>query len=105
MWRRNADRHGLPLAVREGFDCLTGFAFEHPQASALRTLYTQLMLQRGFLAGAAFSPTLGHTDEIVDLFGEAVDEVFAEIAEALEAEQVIERLRDPEAHSVFRRLL
>ncbi|MGI5817846.1 MAG: aminotransferase class III-fold pyridoxal phosphate-dependent enzyme [Armatimonadota bacterium] len=105
LWRRSAVEHGLPLVVREGFACLTGFAFEHPQAHALRTLYTQLMLQRGFLAGAAFSPTLGHTDEIVAHFGKAVDEVFSEMAEALEADQVVERLDGPEAHSGFRRLL
>jgi len=54
---------------------LAHFRFDHKQADELRTLYTQLMLERGFLAGLAIYPTLAHTDEIVDRYGEAIDGV------------------------------
>jgi len=103
-WREHASKHGLPVDVDDSFPCLSHFAFEHELGDELRTLYTQLMLDRGLLAGVAFSPTLAHTDEIVDMFGEAIDEVFAEIADALEAGEVRQRLRGPVAHTGFQRL-
>ncbi len=103
-WREHGQKHGLPVDVDDSFPCLPHFAFDHELGDELRTLYTQLMLARGLLAGIAFSPTLAHTDEIVDMFGQAVDEVFAEIAEALEADEVRQRLRGPVAHTGFQRL-
>ena len=93
----------VPLKV-SGFPCLAHFGFEHEKGQALRTLYTQLMLDSGFLAGAAFYPSLAHTDEVVALFAECLDEVFAEIADILGRDQVDESLRGPVAHSGFRRL-
>jgi hypothetical protein len=84
---------------------LAHFAFEHEQADALRTLYAQLMLEKSFLAGTAISVTLAHTDEIIERYAAAIDEVFGEIAEALRRGDVMARLKGPVAHSGFRRLL
>jgi len=105
FWRQSARKHGLPLRADEHCPCLAHFQFDHEHSEALRTLYTQLMLDRGFLAGASLYATLAHTDEIVRLYGTAIDEVFAEIAEALARGDVRERLRGPTAHSGFRRLV
>ncbi|MHB0939618.1 MAG: aminotransferase class III-fold pyridoxal phosphate-dependent enzyme [Armatimonadota bacterium] len=105
LWATLGAKHGLPVHTDDGYPCLAHFAFQHEQADALRTLYTQLMLQRGFLAGTAIYPTMGHTPEIVAKYGEAIDEVFGEIAEALATDSVMERLNGPIAHSGFRRLL
>jgi glutamate-1-semialdehyde 2,1-aminomutase len=105
LWRRHAQKHGLPVTVEDGYPCLANFSFEHELAQELRTLYTQLMLERGFLAGLSISPTMAHTDEIVELFGVAVDEVFGEIAAALAAGEVKARLEGPVAHTGFRRLV
>jgi len=105
LWAKHGAKHGLPVHVDDGYPCLAHFALLHEQADALRTLYTQLMLKRGFLAGTAIYPTMGHTPEIVAKYGEAIDEVFAEIAEALTTDSVLKRLDGPIAHSGFRRLL
>jgi glutamate-1-semialdehyde 2,1-aminomutase len=40
-WRRHAQRHGLPVITGENFPCFAMFRFQHEQADALRTLYTQ----------------------------------------------------------------
>ncbi len=104
LWENHGRAHALPVHVG-GYPCIGHFSFDHPQSSALRTLYTQLMLDRGFLAGAGFYPTLAHTDEIVDRYGEAIDAVFGEIARTLESgDDVSSRLRGPVAHSGFQRL-
>lgn len=104
-WRRHAENHNLAAVVDDGYPCLGRFRFEHELASELRTLYVQEMLGRGFLAGYQIYPTLAHTEEIVSLYGEAVDEVFGEIADALGKGEVKKRLRGPVAHEGFKRLL
>jgi len=104
-WRKLGEKHGLPVEVDDGYPALAHFRFDHELSDALRTLYSQWMLDRGFLAGSQFSITLAHTDEIVDKFAAAVDEVFGEIAEALRKGNVEQGLRGPVAHSGFRRLL
>ncbi len=105
LWRRHAARHGVPVTVEDSYPCLVHLRFEHEMAESLRTLYTQLMLKRGFLAGTALYPTLAHTDEVVTRYGEAIEAVFGEIADALSAGEVSARLKGPVAHSGFRRLL
>jgi glutamate-1-semialdehyde 2,1-aminomutase len=104
-WRELGHKHGLPVDVEDGYPCLPHFTFEHELLHELRTLYAQWMLQRGILGGTAFSPTMAHTDALMDMFTEAVDEVFAQIAEALDAGEVHKRLRGPVAHRGFQRLL
>ena len=49
-----------------GHPALLSLAFEHPQAAALGTLVTTRMLDRGFLVGGGFYPSLAHEDWHVD---------------------------------------
>jgi len=105
LWREAAARHGLPVSVPDGYPCLARFTFDHDQANELVTLFTQLMLGRGFLAKNAIYPTLAHTDEIVAKYAGAVDKAFAEIAHAIDHGDVADRLNGPPAHEGFRRLL
>ena len=63
------------------------------------------MLERGFLANTSCYPSLGHTDEVVSLYGEAVDDVFAELVSALADDKVRDMLKGPAAHTGFARLL
>jgi len=100
-WRRHAETYGLPVVVEDGYECLARFRFDHPSANELRTLYTQLMLKRGFLAGGAIYPTWAHDERIVLLYDEAIDEVFEEIAEAISEGDVTKRLGGPAAHTGF----
>ncbi len=104
-WRALGAKHGLPVAVEDGYPCLAHFAFDHPQANLMKTLYTQRMLHRGFLASTAIYPTLAHSPEIIERYGEAIDAVFGEVAEALAQDAVEKQLEGPPAHTGFRRLL
>ena len=104
-WDRAAQQHEIPVKVSGGYSCLGSFTFTHEQDSALRTLYTQYMLQCGFLAGCHIYVTLAHTDEIVSRYAESVDEVFARMAEALRRGDVEKELAGPIAHAGFQRLI
>ena len=79
--------------------------FDHGEQSlALKTLCTQEMLDRGYLVGGSFYPTLAITDAIIDDFMVALDEAFAALADALAKNEVNSRLRGPLAHTLFKRL-
>jgi glutamate-1-semialdehyde 2,1-aminomutase len=104
-WQHHGKKQGLPVVTGEGYPCLAHLRFEHELAHELRTLYTQLMLERGFLAGTAIYATLAHTDAVIALYCEAIDEVFGEIAGALAAGDVQARLKGPVAHTGFMRLV
>ena len=73
----------------------------------MRTLFTQKMLTRGFIAGTGFNPTLTHDEKGLELYSAAVKEVFAELAPiAREGENAIRSaLMAPEAHTTFARLV
>ena len=104
-WKQYAEKYNLPVVAGDGYPCFAHFRFNHELGEELRTLYTQLMLERGFLAGVSAYPTLGHTDEIISLYGKAIDEVFGIIADAFTAGNVSEYLKGPVAHSGFKRLI
>ena len=84
--------------------CLAHFKFEHPQADELSTLYTQLMLDRGFLGKTMLYPTLVHNSEIVKVYGRAIDEVFGILGQSVKNNQLKPLLKGPVAHKGFARL-
>jgi len=102
-WRVSAAAHDLPIKVG-GLPSLIAFDLEHDEAPALRTLFVQSMLNRGYLAFTQFKPSFAHTQEHVDRYLEAVDEVFEELREAMDSGDVSSRLRGPVARSGFYRL-
>jgi len=104
-WQESAGKHGLIVDTGGCYPCLAHFKFIHPMAEELRTLYTQLMLEKGFLAGVAIYPTLAHNDDNITLYCKAVDEVFSVIAGTVRRDNIGEMLKGPVAHSGFRRLL
>ena len=98
-----AEKHGLPLATY-GHPPLPCFKFEHPDDLSLQTLYTARMLDRGILANFAISICLAHTETHVDQYLAAADEVFAELAEAMEKGDAAKRIGGPVRHTGFTRL-
>lgn len=102
-WRTAARRVGLAIEVG-GIAPLAHFGFEGEQSQAASTLFTQLMLERGFLADASFYATYAHEDEHIESYLEAVQEVFAVIAEGLEHNSLLTQLKGPIAHTGFSRL-
>jgi glutamate-1-semialdehyde 2,1-aminomutase len=96
-------QRGVPVKL-SGYPQLMSIAFDHPQNNALITLLTVRMLNHGILAGSAFYPTWAHQDAHVDRFLAAADIIFAELAEAIQLEDVESRIDGPVKHSGFKRL-
>jgi glutamate-1-semialdehyde 2,1-aminomutase len=102
-WQELADRHGLSIS-HNGLPALTGFAFQSPQALAYKTLISQEMLKKGYLAATSCYTSLAHTRDVIEPYLDALDEMFALIAEC-EAGRPIEDLLDgPICHAGFKRL-
>ena len=101
--RQLASRHGVPLKIA-GHDALVSMIFEVPNALALQTLFTVRMLDRGFLAAAAFYPSLAHEARHVERFLDVADDVFREMHQALHCNDVEARIGGPVRHSGFSRL-
>jgi glutamate-1-semialdehyde 2,1-aminomutase len=102
-WRRAADRAGLAIKLG-GIAPLASFAFDYPNAQTVRTLFTQLMLEKRFLATSGFYASYAHQPEHVESYLRAVEETFAVLAEAIEKKAVDRLLKGPVAHAGFYRL-
>lgn len=103
-WRAAASATGIAVTIGGGLAPLSRFTFDYPEPGPIRTLFTQLMLDRGFLAGTAFYAMYAHQHEHVEQYGKAVAEAFAELKTAIDSATVAEKLRGPVAHSGFQRL-
>ncbi|MGB1876082.1 MAG: aminotransferase class III-fold pyridoxal phosphate-dependent enzyme [Rhodospirillaceae bacterium] len=103
VWLEAADHTGLKVAV-SGLDPLAHLEFLGDSAPAQRTLFTQEMLGRGFLAGPAFYAMAAHMSDDVADYADACREVFGLIASAASTGSIEGRLRGPVAHSGFKRL-
>jgi glutamate-1-semialdehyde 2,1-aminomutase len=102
-WRAAAARAGLPVTVT-GLPPLAHFTIDVPRAQAVRTLFTQRMLSRGFLASNGYYATFAHTDAHIGAYLAAAAEVFEELVRAVEKDDVEQRLAGPVAHTGFHRL-
>ncbi|ODT50986.1 MAG: aminotransferase class III [Devosia sp. 63-57] len=102
-WRELAAKHGLEISTA-GLPALTGFAFKGANAAAYKTLISQEMLERGYLAATSVYTCLAHTPDIVDGYFYALDPIFALIAECEAGRDVSSLLRGPICHAGFKRL-
>lgn len=102
-WCALAQKHGLSIDTN-GLPALTGFSFNSPNAQAYKTLITQEMLSKGYLAGTTVYVCTEHTAETVAGYFDALEPVFALIKECEEGRDVKSLLKGPVCHSGFKRL-
>ena len=102
-WQTLADKHGLAIE-HWGLPALTGYTFSSPKALAYKTLVSQEMLAKGYLAGNSVYVSLAHTDDVVDGYFEALDPIFGLIRECEDGRDVDTCLRGPICHGGFKRL-
>ncbi len=102
-WKVLAQKHGL-IITTNGLPALTGFSFGSPNALAYKTLITQEMLTKGYLAGTSVYVCTEHTPTVVANYFEALDPIFALIKECEEGRDVMGLLKGPVCHGGFKRL-
>ncbi|HJN09420.1 MAG TPA: aminotransferase class III-fold pyridoxal phosphate-dependent enzyme [Pirellulaceae bacterium] len=102
-WRQLGERTGVAVTTGGRPEGVV-VGFDHPEATALQTLFTIRMLDHGFLASAGFNPTLAHAPRHVEVYLAAAAKVFEEIAEAVERGDVLKRIDSKPKHTMFARL-
>ena len=102
-WQQLADKHDLKID-HWGLPALTGFSFQGPNALAYKTLITQEMLAKGYLAGNSVYVCTEHTSDVVADFFEALDPIFGLVKECEEGRDVMNLLKGSICHGGFKRL-
>lgn len=103
LWHELANHHGLNLK-HSGLPALTSFTVDSENALAYKTLVSQEMLKKGYLAGNSVYVSTAHSDEEVAKYGEALDGVFGQIRRCEEGVDVFSQLAGPVCHAGFTRL-
>ena len=106
IWLRAAAKSKIKIKI-SGMPPLPAFVFDYPDAVALKTFFTQHLLDRGYLATTSVYVTYAHTPALLERYESAVFEVFSEAACALQegSDGLTKRLRGPIAHTGFSRLV
>jgi glutamate-1-semialdehyde 2,1-aminomutase len=103
QWQALADKHELKIE-HWGLPALTGYSFQSENALAYKTLITQEMLAKGYLAANSVYVCTEHSSQIVDAYFEALDPIFKLIKECEEGRDIMSLLKGPICHGGFKRL-
>ncbi|MBI4135791.1 aminotransferase class III-fold pyridoxal phosphate-dependent enzyme [Candidatus Uhrbacteria bacterium] len=102
-WKQVAAMHKVEIEV-SGMLPLSHFSFKHENKLALKALFVQLMLEKGFLASTSFYAMYAHTQEHVAQYVAAAARAFAELADAIRAGDIEKRLKGKPSQAGFERL-
>ena len=102
-WLKLSQEYELPITI-SGLTALTTFSFKSDNALAYKTLITQEMLKKGFLAATAVYVCIAHTPDIIKNYLENLKPIFQTIKECEEGRDIMKLLEGPIAHNGFKRL-
>ena len=98
-----ADMHGVAIES-QGLLALTGYTFSSTQSLEYKTLVTQEMLKKGYLAANSTYVSTTHTPELIDDYLNNLDPIFKLIRECEDGRDVNSLLESGICHSGFKRL-
>jgi len=103
QWQALAKKYDLEINTW-GIPALSGFTFNSMNSLAYKTLITQEMLKKGFLAGNNIYVCMEHTQSIIDDYLDNLDPIFSLIKDCENGLDVDSILEGPICHSGFKRL-
>ncbi|NBH15671.1 aminotransferase class III-fold pyridoxal phosphate-dependent enzyme [Lachnospiraceae bacterium] len=103
-WKEIAENETINIQI-SGIIPLSHFSFSYEKPLVYKTYFTQQMLNYGFLASTGVYASLAHSDDIIDQYLNACQEIFRQIAEFHRQGVPIEtQLKGNVCHSGFERL-
>lgn len=102
-WQALADRHALPIEI-SGLPAMIGFTLPLPDMLKYKTLITQEMLKKGYLAGTSVYVCTEHSLSMIDRYIAELDVVFAQIKSCQTGKAIDSLLDGPVCHAGFKRL-
>ena len=105
-WGKISREHDLDLSIMsDGLDSVPSFSFtDQESGQVLRTLFTQEMLKRGYLASNIFYVSAPHDGNVIERYLDDVNDVFAQLRKAVDTGTVEIRLKGPVAHTGFKKI-
>lgn len=102
-WLALAKKYNVNLSVW-GMPALSGFTINSKNTLEYKTLITQEMLKKGYLAANSVYVCMEHKQTVVDGYFETIDPIFKLIGECENGRDVISLLDGPVCHTGFKRL-
>jgi hypothetical protein len=103
-WIKLAEENQLSISIA-GIPSLTTYSFNYEDSLKYKTLVTQEMLKKGFLASANFYASIAHENLHFDMYFNALNEVYRMVRQCEHKEkQIDELLEGPVCHAGFKRL-
>ncbi|HPP30647.1 MAG TPA: aminotransferase class III-fold pyridoxal phosphate-dependent enzyme [bacterium] len=102
-WKEISEETGIKINI-EGIPPLPKFSFKYENSRELMTLFTQEMLERGFLARESVYLSYSHKKKDIDMYFNAIRDVFRLIKKGLDRGKIKEMMKGPVAAQGFRRL-
>ena len=104
IWRAAAEKYGISIRIA-GMPAIPTFSFVgYEEPLVIKTLFTQVMLSKGFLASTSFYASFAHRQEHLDSYAESLDDTFKILSLAASPKKLRDLLDGPVCHSGFRRL-
>ncbi|MFC1748542.1 aminotransferase class III-fold pyridoxal phosphate-dependent enzyme [Pseudomonadota bacterium] len=97
------EKHDLNIEI-VGMPSVVILVIKEDKPLLVKSIFTQEMLKRGFLASNVTYVSLAHTKTIVDMYLKNVDQVFGQIAQAKQTNRLQSILEGPVCHGGFKRL-
>jgi len=102
-WENSGNKYDIELNI-SGILPLGHFSFNYSNSQVIKTLFVQLMLERGFLATTAYYASYAHKKEHVDSYLLAVEESFSIISDSIKKGNSDKYLKGSICHQGFQRL-
>lgn len=103
-WEKLANNHNLEINI-SGIPSLSTYSFISNKSQEYKTLITQEMLKKGYLASTNFYASTAHNEVNLNLYFEALNDVYRTISDCEKGNVKIENLLEgPVSHSEFKRL-
>ncbi len=103
FWKDMSKKYNLDMTFI-GIPALTAFTINSKYSIEYKTLITQEMLGKGYLAANSVYVCTKHTSDILSGYFEAIDPIFNLIADCENGRDVYSLLKGPVCHSGFQRL-
>lgn len=102
-WQSLADKYNLPIEI-SGLPALVNFGIPLENWLKYKTLITQEMLKKGYLAANSVYVCTEHTEQVLNDYFEALSPVFSTTADCQNGQNVDDLLEGPVCHAGFKRL-
>ena len=103
-WQKLADDYNLEIDI-SGIPSLSTYSFNSNKSLEYKTLIAQEMLKKGYLASTNFYASTAHNENNLNLYFEALNDVYSIISACEKGNIKIEDLLEaPVCHSGFKRL-